>query len=463
MRGAARPPFRLRTIDPSPPAAALHPLPGGAQRPGGRWSKLAVLCLHLDAVSSGCSRSWSSSVAGFFLLRGRGEAARYATVPAGRGDIVDVVGATGVLQAVITVQVGSQVSGTINWLGADFNSTVKKDQVVARLEPSAFRARVNQAAANLSSAKANVDRSQAAIDDAKQKYERSQELAKQQLVPDSDLETARSNYQSALAQHQANKAAVKQADAALNQAQVDLDHTVISAPVDGVVLARNVDIGQTVAASFTAPVLFVIANDLKNMQVNASIDEADIGRVRVGQDVTFTVDAFPDQAFAGRVEQIRLQPVTAQNVVTYNTLISVDNSKLRLMPGMTATVSVVVRKAENAVRIPTSALRFRPEGFEGRAPGAASTGQGGGATSRGQGGTPGAGAGAAGAGGGQRPGGGRPGGAAGAARPAAAAPRGPASCSCSVPTASRLRRRSSSASRTGASSRCSTDCRRARR
>ena len=307
--------------------------------------------------------------AGFFLLRGRSEAARYSTVPVGRGDIVDVVGATGVLQAVITVQVGSQVSGTISELNADFNSTVKKGQVVARLEPSSIQARVNQAAANLASARANVDRSQAAIDDAKQKYGRAQELAKQRLLPESDLETARANYQSAVAQHQANKAAVKQSEAALNQAQVDLGHTVITAPVDGVVLARNVDIGQTVAASFQAPVLFVIANDLARMQVNASIDEADIGRVRVGQDVTFTVDAFPEQNFAGRSEQVRLQPVTAQNVVTYNTIISVDNSRLRLMPGMTATVSVIVRKAANALRVPTAALRFRPEGYEGAAGG----------------------------------------------------------------------------------------------
>jgi HlyD family secretion protein len=342
-----------------------------------------------------------------FLLRGRRDSTRYSTVPASRGDIVDVVGATGVLQAVITVQVGSQVSGTISELNADFNSTVKKGQVVARLEPSSFQARVNQAAANLATARANVDRSQAAIDDAKQKFERAQELAKQDLVPESDLETARANYQSAVAQHQANKAAVKQAEAALNQAQVDLDHTVISAPVDGVVLARNVDIGQTVAASFQAPVLFVIANDLARMQVNASIDEADIGRVRVGQEVGFTVDAFPDQTFAGRVEQVRLQPVTAQNVVTYNTIITVDNSSLRLMPGMTATVSVVVRKAENAVRIPTSALRFRPEGFE-----ASRTAAGPGATGpRAQGGGGQGGGGAAGARqGGGGFGGGRPGG-----------------------------------------------------
>lgn len=365
--------------------------------------------------------------AGFFLLRGRSEAARYSTVPVGRGDIVDVVGATGVLQAVITVQVGSQVSGTISELNADFNSTVKKGQVVARLEPSSIQARVNQAAANLASARANVDRSQAAIDDAKQKYGRAQELAKQRLLPESELETARANYQSAVAQHQANKAAVKQSEAALNQAQVDLGHTVITAPVDGVVLARNVDIGQTVAASFQAPVLFVIANDLARMQVNASIDEADIGRVRVGQDVTFTVDAFPEQNFAGRLEQVRLQPVTAQNVVTYNTIISVDNSRLRLMPGMTATVSVIVRKAANALRVPTAALRFRPEGYEGAAGGpprggaggaggaaqgvgAAARGQGGGGAARSPGGPGGAGGGRPGGGGGARGGDARGGG-----------------------------------------------------
>jgi HlyD family secretion protein len=325
-------------------------------------------------------------VAGFFALRGRRDPARYASVAVDRGDVVDLVGATGVLQAVITVQVGSQVSGTINQLFADFNSTVKKDQVVARLEQSAFLARLNQAKANLAAARANVDRSQAGIDDAKQKYERSRELAAQNLVPPSDLESARATYEGAVAQHQANKAAVKQAEAALNQAQVDLDHTVITAPVDGVVLARNVDIGQTVAASFQAPVLFVIANDLSRMQVNASIDEADIGRVRVGQDVLFGVDAFPDEKFKGRVEQVRLQPVTAQNVVTYNTIITVENPGLRLMPGMTATVSVIVRNRQNVVRVPTAALRFRPEGYEERRPAAGGPGGPGGGQRGGPGG-----------------------------------------------------------------------------
>jgi HlyD family secretion protein len=311
------------------------------------------------------------AAAGLFVaFRSRGNDVRYATTAIDRGDIADVVGATGVLQAVTTVQVGSQVSGTIQQLLADFNSTVKKGQVIARLDPALFQARVAQAQANLVSTRADVERARAAIADARQKYERAQALARQDLLPESDLETAKSAFDAAQAQLQANQAAVSQAQAALNQAQVDLGHTVITAPIDGVVLARNVDVGQTVAASLQAPVLFVIANDLDQMQVNASIDEADIGRVKTGQDVTFRVDAFPDQAFKGRLEQVRLQPVVAQNVVTYNTIVAVDNKGQRLMPGMTATVSVVIEERKDAVRVPAAALRFRPEGFEaGRGPG----------------------------------------------------------------------------------------------
>jgi HlyD family secretion protein len=291
---------------------------------------------------------------------------RYTTAPVDRGDIVEVVGATGVLQAVTTVQVGSQVSGTIRSLGADFNSVVKKGQVVARLDPSLFEARVAQMRASLTSAAANVERAKAAVEDARQKYERAQELAKQDLLAGSDLDTAKANYDGAFAQVKANDAAVQQARANLNQAQVDFNHTVIAAPIDGVVIARNVDVGQTVAASFQAPVLFVIANDLSQMQVNASIDEADIGQVRAGQEVAFRVDAYPDRTFAGKIEQVRLQPITNQNVVTYNTIVSVANPEQKLMPGMTATVSVVIQKREATLRVPALALRFRPERFEER-------------------------------------------------------------------------------------------------
>ena len=331
------------------------------------------------------------AAAGAFLaFRGRDKEVQYQTTTLERGDIVDVVGATGTLQAVTTVQVGSQVSGTVDSLGADFNSRVKKDQVIARLETSTFDARLSQARANLVAARANVEKARATVSDTKQKYDRAKELSAQQLLPQSDLETAKSNYEGAVASIQGAEAAVAQAAAAVQQSQVDLTHTVIRAPIDGVVVARNVDVGQTVAASLQAPTLFVIANDLTHMQVNASIDEADIGRVHTGQDVTFHVDAYPNETFTGRVEQVRLQPITVQNVVTYNTLIAVDNPGGRLMPGMTATVSLIIQKREDVLRLPAAALRFRPEGWQpgGRraGPGAPGGGAGGPAAAAGQGG-----------------------------------------------------------------------------
>ncbi len=296
------------------------------------------------------------------LLRARQSGPRYMTAVVDRGSIVESVGATGTLQAVTTVQVGSQVSGIIQSLNADFNSVVHKDQVVARLDPSLFQARVAQARANLAAARANAERARADLADAQQKYKRASELSAQDLLPQADLESAKAAADSAVAQVKSASAAVTQAEANLNQAGVDLQHTVISAPISGVVIARNVDVGQTVAASFQAPTLFVIANDLSHMQVNASVDEADIGRVRTGQEVTFRVDAYPERTFTGWVEQIRLQPVTAQNVVTYNTIVSVENPRQLLLPGMTATVSIIANRADDALRLPVAALRFRPEG-----------------------------------------------------------------------------------------------------
>ena len=300
----------------------------------------------------------------FLVLRGRNADVAYATAAVDRGDVVEVVGATGTVQAVTTVQVGSQVSGTIQSLNADFNSTVRKGPVLARLDPSLFQARVEQARANLIAAQANVDHSRAMVEDAQQKYERARVLAAQQLLAQSDLDTARANQEAAVAQVKASQAAVSQAVASLHQAQVDMEHTIIASPIDGVVIARNVDVGQTVAASLQAPVLFVIANDLRQLQVNASIDEADVGRVAPDQEVSFRVDAYPNQTFPGRVQQVRLQPTTVQNVVTYNAIISVDNPGQRLMPGMTATVSIVVRRADHVLRIPATALRFKPEGYQ---------------------------------------------------------------------------------------------------
>jgi HlyD family secretion protein len=343
-------------------------------------------------------------VAGFLLLRNRGAAAEYSLGRVDRGDVVEVVGATGTLEAVRTVQIGSQVSGTIQSLYADFNSQVKKSEVIARLDPSIFDARVGQAEANLVAARANLDRSRATVEDNRLKFERSRELAQQKLVPQSDLDTARSNYDGAVASVKASEAAISQAVAAVNQAKLDLSHTVIDTPIDGVVISRNVDVGQTVAASFQAPTLFVIANDLSQMRVNASIDEADVGRVREGQDVLFHVDAYPERDFWGRVEQVRLNPTTVSNVVTYNAIVAVGNDNLLLRPGMTATVSVQVRKAQDVLRVPAASLRFRPEGFElpragnRRAPGAGGPGSGGPGGGAAAGGGPTAGSSATGAG-----------------------------------------------------------------
>src|SRR5688500_744677 len=317
------------------------------------------------------------AAAAFFFWRGRAAEVRYVTAPVTRGDVLDVVGATGTLQAVTTVQVGSQVSGTIQSLYADFNSVVKKGQVLARLDPSLLQARLGQVQAALASAQANVERSRATLLDAQQKLARARTLSAEGLLPQADLETARATHGEAAAQLKASQAAVTQAAANVRQAQVDMTHTVIATPIDGVVVARNVDVGQTVAASLQAPVLFVIANDLSRLQVSASIDEADVGRVRAGQEATFRVDAFPNEVFTGTVEQVRLQPITLQNVVTYTTIVGVNNPGQRLMPGMTATVSVIVDRRDDVLRVPASALRFRPEGYEDTA-GAGRAGGGGG-------------------------------------------------------------------------------------
>ena len=297
-------------------------------------------------------------------LRGRAEDVRYVTAAVDRGDVHEVVGATGTLQAVTTVQVGSQVSGTVQSLHADFNSQVRKGQVIARLDPSLLQARLGQSQAAMTSAQANVERSRATLLDAQQKLARAQQLSAENLLPLADLESARATQSEAAAQLKASQASVTQAAANVRQAQVDVAHTVITTPIDGVVVARNVDVGQTVAASLQAPTLFVIANDLSRLQVVASIDEADVGRVRAGQQATFRVDAFPSEEFEGTVEQVRLQPITVQNVVTYNTIIGVNNAGQRLMPGMTATVSLIVNRRDDVLRVPAAALRFRPEGFD---------------------------------------------------------------------------------------------------
>ena len=283
-----------------------------------------------------------------------------STVNLARGDVVDTVGATGALEAVTTVQVGSQVSGIIEALYADFNSIVRAEDVIARLEPSLFESQVEQSRANLARSEADVQRLRVALEDAQTQLRRSEELAARELISESELDAAQIAVRSADAQLLSAEAGVIQSRASLNQSEVNLGHTVITAPIDGIVIARQVDVGQTVAASMSAPELFIIAADLTKMQVIANIDESDVGRIRPGQPVTFTVDAYAAEEFDGTVSQIRLEPVVLQNVVTYATVIDVPNNDLRLKPGMTATVTLEIARRENVLRVPNSALRFRP-------------------------------------------------------------------------------------------------------
>lgn len=278
-----------------------------------------------------------------------------------RGSIVDTVDATGTIQPVTTVQVGTQISGTIKSLAADFNTVVHRGQVIAVLEPSLFQTQVEQAKATVSKLQADAERAAVEVRDTQAKLKRARELSDKQLISASDLDTAVTAANQAEAQVKSAEAQIIQAKAQLRQADVNLGHTIITAPIDGIVVARSVDVGQTVAASMQAPTLFVIAGDLSRMQVLASVDESDIGRVRQGQPVSFTVDAYPGETFSGTVSQVRLQPTVEQNVVSYTTVIDVPNKDLKLKPGMTANVSVEIARADDVLRVPTAALRFRPK------------------------------------------------------------------------------------------------------
>jgi HlyD family secretion protein len=347
---------------------------------------------------------------------GRSSQPAYLTAPVDRGDIDATISATGNCNAVVTVQVGSQVSGNIIALYADFNTKVKQGQLVARIDPAMFQARVDQAKANLEGARqavvtaratlkksesdianaeanvatqnANVVHAQSAVTLAKAENDRRIVMLQEKIVSQEDADTAKATYDQAVANLEAARAAlnasrsavesakaqrdvaqaqlngaaetVNQDQAALNQAALDLEHTQIRAPVDGVVVSRNMDVGQTVAASFQAPTIFLIAQDLTKMQVDTNVDEADVGPVRVGQSANFTVDAYPGQVFHGAVTQIRQAPINVQNVVTYDVVIGVSNQELKLFPGMTANVRILTGRAENALRIPSAALRFRP-------------------------------------------------------------------------------------------------------
>ena len=282
------------------------------------------------------------------------------TAPVTRGDIVNVVSSTGTLQAVTTVQVGSQVSGTVASLHADFNSMVRKGQLLAKLDDSTYASALQQARASLLSAEAEVERLQVAVMAAEAALARARELTAKQLLAEADLQTAETASKSAAAQLAGAEARVTQAQSGVRTAQVNLSKTVIASPIDGVVIARNVDVGQTVAASLSAPTLFIIAADLSAMQLNASIDESDLGQVAAGQSVTFTVDAYPTETFRGTVSQVRLNPTTVSNVVTYAAIIDAPNSAMKLKPGMTATATIEIARRENVLRIPSAALRFKP-------------------------------------------------------------------------------------------------------
>lgn len=301
------------------------------------------------------------AIAGYVFFNGeRKVPVRYRTAPIERGSVISLVTATGTINPVVSVQVGTQVSGMIKSLHADFNSVVKTGDIVAVIDPEPFKARRDQAASNLEMARANVARARTELAQRKREVDRAKSLIEQQFVSQNDLDVAVTNFQGAEAQVNVSNAQVRQAEAALNAAELDLKYTVIRSPVNGIVVARNVEVGQTIAASFATPNLFLIALDLTKMQVDTNVSESDIGGIAEGKEASFTVDAYPGQHFSGTIRQVRLAPINVQNVVTYNVVVGVDNKDLRLKPGMTANVSIVVAQKEDVLKVPNAALRFMP-------------------------------------------------------------------------------------------------------
>jgi len=332
----------------------------------------------------------AGAVAGYAVWGSLGSAPAYRLAKIERGGIIALVSATGTLNPVVSVQVGSQVSGQVKEIYVDYNSQVKKGQIIARIDPEPFQLRVNQATAdleatragvltqlaNVAALQAEVSRAKVNLLDMQRDYQRNQALFEKNFVSaaardksqaafeiaQEQLKTTQAQLGVGAAQVRNSEAVVKQREAQLAVAKVDLEHTVIRAPVDGIVISRSVDAGQTVAASLQAPTLFLIAQDLTNMQVDTSIDEAEVGRVRVGQDTTFTVDSFPGRTFSGKVTQVRKAALVVQNVVTYIGVISAPNPDLRLLPGMTANVRIVADIRNDVLKLPNTALRFRPAG-----------------------------------------------------------------------------------------------------
>ncbi len=301
------------------------------------------------------------ALAGFWLLRRRGPAApRFETAAVQRGRLISRVTATGTLSALVTVQVGTQVSGRIALLNVDFNSPVKKGELIAKIDPQLFEAALEQARANYVEAKANLAKSKAQALDAKRQLGRGDTLLQKQLISQAERDTLETGKLAADAQVEVSAGAVEQARAALHQAEINLAYTSIISPIDGTVISRNVDVGQTVAASLQAPTLFTIAENLKKMQVDTNVAEADVGRLTPAMIATFTVDAYPNERFQGKIRQIRNAPQTVQNVVTYDAVIDVDNSDLKLKPGMTTNVTVIVAEKDDVLKVPNAALRFKP-------------------------------------------------------------------------------------------------------
>ena len=297
--------------------------------------------------------------AAFFYLKSSGSAVQYTTQKPLRCDIRETVSATGTVNAVTTVLVGTQVSGTIQKLYADYNSMVKEGQILALIDPASFEAQVAQSSANLLLAEANLEKAKIALRDTHTNFERNKILFEKNFVSKSDLDASETAYLSAAAQIKASEAQVAQARASLQLAQTNLRYTKILSPVNGTVISRSVDVGQTVAASFQTPTLFTIAQDLTQMQIDASIDEADIGRIKAGGPVAFTVDAYPEMTFKGNVSEIRNAPTTVQNVVTYSVIVKVDNPELKLKPCMTTSLSFIVADKNNVLCIPNAALRVK--------------------------------------------------------------------------------------------------------
>jgi len=343
-------------------AVTLHqppalPVPVGEERPPltGRRLRLAPLLWVLLPVGAIALAWWA-------WFSSNTPLPQYRTAVVDHGPVTATVTATGTVNPVISVLVGSQVSGKIKALYADFNSVVKEGQAIAQIDPAVFKARVDQATASLRNAKGALIKAHAALAQRKIEMTRMETLRRQQFVAQADLDLARTSFRDAAAQVEVVQAQVDQAEAALANAKLDLGYTTIYSPVNGIVVSRNVDVGQTVVATMQTPTLFVIAQDLTRMQVNANVSESDIGGVAELKTAEFTVDAFPKEPFTGTVVQVRNAPISIQNVVTYDVVIQVDNLALKLKPGMTANVAIITAHEDRTLRVPNAALRFRPPG-----------------------------------------------------------------------------------------------------